>query len=309
MPPATPKCPQPHKLVKTGVIAIHQLPLAFRRWSTCGQLSIASETHHIKSHDTNMALRPVFIIALLAALSAACHAQFDGSNFGQPKICRPFQCPRKNDEPVPKWPYKVKSMGCASSSGGMMAMKTSKTGNDDDPLEDCCHAKQACLQTCGSVKHLCQEEFMKCGERTCKVLSDSTKREECSRTIELQKVMQSLDNCNEFDQYQQQNCQCVAKDKVPKARVNFLTRFYKKYNPDDVAKAEKLAGKADTVRKMSTLVIKLVQKYPEAIKVIEDPNQAMMDRILKESKKKDDDDDDGEKDDESNAEDLGTEEL
>ena len=244
-----------------------------------------------------------FLLALLAAV-ASVNAQFDQANFGQPKICTPFKC-MKDQEAVPKWPYKVKSMGCSNAMGGMMAMQPGKSGGDD-PLEECCHAKAACIQTCGSVKHLCQEEFMKCGERTCAALSDSKESEDCNRTIELQKILSGLDNCNEYDQFQRQNCKCVDKDKAAKERVQFLTRFYEKYNAEEVGKAKKLAAKADTVRKMASLVVKLAQKYPECIKIIEDPNKAMMDKIMKgaDNYKKEN----GEEDD-SIPDDLGTEEL
>lgn len=245
------------------------------------------------------------LIAVVFTISnCVVEAQFDGANFGQPKICPTFKC-SKDQEPVPKWPYRVKSMGCASSSGGMMAMQPSKMGGED-PLEDCCHAKQVCLQTCGSVKHLCQEDFMKCGDRTCAAIGSSKDREDCTRTIELQKMLSGMDTCNEYDNYQRQNCKCVAKDDAPKERAKFLTRFYEKYNPEDVSKAKKLATKADTVRKMATLVGKLVQKYPKAIKIIEDPNKAMMDKIMKESKEEKKD---NKEEDESTAEDMGTEEL
>ena len=234
---------------------------------------------------------------------ASVNAQFDKANFGEPKICKPFRC-SKGQEPVPKWPYKVKSMGCSSSMGGMMAMTPGKS-DGPDPLEDCCHAKAACLQTCGSVKHLCQEQFMKCGEATCAAIADPKASDDCSKPLELQKIMSSLDNCNEYDNYQRQNCKCVDEDEAQKERVKFVTRFYEKYNPEDVGKAKKLAAKADTVRKMATLVTKLAVKYPKCIKIIEDPNKAYMDKIMKEANEKKEDDDD----EDSAAEDLGTEEL
>ncbi|CAJ1939590.1 unnamed protein product [Cylindrotheca closterium] len=247
------------------------------------------------------------IAALFAALSSLVKAQFDGGDFGhQPAICPPFRC-RKGQEPVPKWPYKVKSMGCAASSGGMMAMQPSSMGQED-PLEDCCHSREVCLQTCGSVKHLCIEEFQKCSERTCASLSKSVDRQDCNKKVELQKMLAGMsNNCRDYDNYQRQACKCVDEDKADKEKVKFLTRFYEKHNPEDVGKAEKLAAKADTARKMSTVIVKLVQKYPKAMKIIEDPNKAMMDKILKEAKEKKDDTD--EEDDESTAEDMGTDEL
>ena len=68
-----------------------------------------------------------------------------------------------------------------------------------------------------------------------------------------------------------------------------------------------LAKKADTIRKMGTLLGKLIAKFPQSIKQVKDPQQLEMERMMKEARDKPDAvDDDSEGND---ADDLGTDEL
>jgi hypothetical protein len=53
-----------------------------------------------------------------------------------------------------------------------------------------------------------------------------------------------------------------------------------------VEKAKELAKKADSTTKMAGLFKKLLAKYPDAIQKIEDPQQAMYQKMMDEAKEK-----------------------
>jgi hypothetical protein len=199
-------------------------------------------------------------------------------------------------------------------------------------IDACCHHRNACVQTCGSLKAVCEQDFLLCGETACQTLSnddndnDSTDEEKnqlrtCTQHMQLQKIIHSMDSCAEYAKAQTKNCQCLPSKEAPKARMEFLTQFYSEYdNPseqqqnddgdDNVNNNKKkklraLAGKADTARKMSTLIGKLVKKYPQAIQYVEDPQEEYMERMMKDAlEEENDNDDDG-----TGMEDLGVEEL
>jgi hypothetical protein len=88
---------------------------------------------------------------LVALILVSTEAQFDG--FGKARMCKPYSCPT-DLEPVPKWPLQLTSTGC-SSMGGMQVFATINT--EEDPMRICCDLRNACLQTCGSIKTFCDE--------------------------------------------------------------------------------------------------------------------------------------------------------
>merc|ERR1719399_520413 len=80
--------------------------------------------------------------------------------------CKPFYCGRTT-EPVPAWPFQVKSTGCAGfgkSGKKMTARVDRKTGK---LLERCCDMRHACLQICASSKKKCDSQFKTCAEEAC----------------------------------------------------------------------------------------------------------------------------------------------
>jgi hypothetical protein len=236
-------------------------------------------------------------VLFLAASSA--RAQFENLNFGQPKECPPFRC-RKNEEPVPKWPLQLESSGC-SHAGAMMNVKEGEKV-EETVLDACCHQRNACLQTCGSLRVICEQDFLVCGETACQTLSNDDDDEEeeekkeqqsCKQQLQLQKLLRSMDSCDEYARAQNKNCQCVSSKKAPEARLEFLTQFYSEYNPSEQQndedgnynkKIRALAAKADTARKLSTLIGKLVKKYPQAIKHVKDPKEEYMANMMKEGR-------------------------
>lgn len=219
------------------------------------------------------------LLASILATTTVTAVDFGGGDFGKQKFCPPYRC-RKGEEPVPKWPLKLTSPGCAGMGG--MAMFGGK-GGDDDGLTQCCDLRHACHQTCGSLKTACDEEFQKCIEDTCNA-RDGEAKEACESSSGIYKIMVQMDNsCQKYDSEQYTHCECVKEGKVAEAREKILQKFYKKFNPDSAHKVPNLAAKADNSRKMAALMGKLYKKWPEAIKRVKDPQQEEMERMMKQA--------------------------
>jgi len=197
---------------------------------------------------------------------------------GGNKDCPPFLC-GKGKNPVPKWPMSIKSPGCTSGGGGLMLMRPGST-DENDPFTPCCDTKNACYQICGSKKSACDEEFKLCMIRECEKKEGDAKAN-CTKNMEVQKMVLNFGGCQEFDEGQRQSCACVEKETVASRRKRVISNFYKKYNPEGMNKVEGLAAKTDSARKLAALLNKLTTKYPESITRIEDPSKKMMDDLLK----------------------------
>mmetsp|Transcript_54687 Transcript_54687/g.62040 ORF Transcript_54687/g.62040 Transcript_54687/m.62040 type:complete len:260 (+) Transcript_54687:192-971(+) len=228
----------------------------------------------------------IFVVVLVIGFdffSLAAEGPNFGQGFGEPKFCKPYKC-SKGQTPVNKWPLSFKSTGCASLGGGI-SMTAIAPGSDANQIhESCCDKRIACLQICGNTKMNCDDEFQQCTKDVCSKASDE---EKCLKSTSILSMMINFENCQTYDQMQHSHCNCVASEDVPKERQEILRKFYKKFSPDSVDKVEGLAKKADTTRKMANLMGKLVRKYyPETIQKIKDPQQEMMENIMKRDKAK-----------------------
>jgi len=251
-----------------------------------------------------MMCRLSFLLVLIAStILSSVTAQFEGFG-GEPKFCPPFRC-KKDEEPVPKWPLKLESTGC-SGMGGMQIF--SPGANADTPQESCCDLRHACIQTCGSSKAACDKEFLACGITACETLTGEEKKT-CVSSSSMNQILVQLDTCQRYDAAQYSNCECVPEKEAANRRERVLRAFYKKFNPDAVDKVPGLAAKADTPAKMVGLLLKLYKKYPTVIKKVKDAQQEAMDKLMKEAAEKAENKDDGDDEVESDAEDLGTDEL
>lgn len=265
-------------------------------------------------------LMQVAVVAMLL-LAAIVEAQFDGG-FGEKKFCKPYSCP-KDHEPVPKWPLKLSSTGC-SSMGGMQVF--SGITDDEDPMRVCCDLRHACLQTCGSIKTFCDDEYVQCGKDVCVGMTSEDEKSKCEKSASINDIMVKMDGCQRYDQEQYKHCECVPKDLVQNKRERVIRAFYKKYNPESVDKVSGLMQKVDTTAKMVGLLLKLYKKYPSVIQKVKDPKQEMMEKMMKESRDKEakadgstppsatpttttDTDASVNMDEESDTEDLGVDEL
>jgi len=199
--------------------------------------------------------------------------------FGGDKPCPAYRC-SKGMTPVPKSRLKFTSKGCGAMGSGVMMMGM---GSGNEKYSSCCDLWHACYQTCGASKQGCDDGFKQCSKVICGPDDD------CVKSADLNTMMLNMGGCSVYDQAQYQACECVEKSKVEEKRADAIRYFYKKHAPDNVDKAKQLAKKADTTSKMAGLIKKLVAKYPKCIAKIQDPQQAMYERMMKESKKESDD--------------------
>jgi hypothetical protein len=201
--------------------------------------------------------------------------------------------------------------------GGMQVF--SGITDDDDPMRICCDLRHACLQTCGSIKTFCDEEYVQCGKDVCAAMTDEEQKSKCEKSASINDIMVKMDGCQRYDQEQYKHCECVPKDSVQKKRERVIRAFYKKYNPENVDKVSGLIQKVDTTAKMVGLLLKLYKKYPTVIQKVKDPQQEMMEKIMKENRDKDTatdsspptttTTDSSKTDEDSDTEDLGVDEL
>jgi len=255
-----------------------------------------------------------FLTLIMIALFVVSGDNFADQFGGAPKFCPPYRCP-KGQEPVPKWPLKIESMGCSMGGGGMQMLQPGKE-KAPDVHEECCDLRHACLQTCGSINTHCEEEFTKCSDAVCDAMTDG-KKEKCKSSLGIHKLMIQMqgngpNSCQQYDALQFSHCDCVPTDQANAKRERILRNFYRKFNPDAVDKVPSLMKKIDgNKRKMVGLLLALYKKFPKAISKVKDPQQEMMENMMRDVKteKEEEVEEIDEDVEESDAEDLGTDEL
>lgn len=267
---------------------------------------------HLQPMHTSFILTTTLLLLLVPAVVMA---QIDGLG-GTPKFCPPYRCVGKDEEPVPKWPLQLQSTGC-NGMGGMTVFSAGSSNTNDKPSAQdmCCDLRHACLQTCGAPKDICDMEFTQCVSTVCDTIHDVEEKKQCEQSVSISKLMVQMEqSCKKYDDAQRSHCECVPKQEVPGKRERVLRAFYNKFNRESIDKVEGLAKKADTSTKMVGLLLKLYKKYPEVIQKVQDPQQDYMEKIMKESREKEKTEPKKQDrtvadNDESEIEDLGTEEL
>lgn len=215
----------------------------------------------------------LFILNFLISIRNAT-ADFDPNMMDQ--VCPPFRCSR-GTVPVPKRRLQFSSSGCNSMSGATMFNPNESKG----PSVKCCDIRNACYQICGATKDFCDEQMQKCNTEVCNELPNAELKESCEKQASINVALTKFGGCRDYDAAQNSSCDCVKKDDAPERRKKVLERFYEKHAPDSLQKVEALAQKADSTKKLAALLTKLITKYPNAIKRIEDPNQRLMDDLMK----------------------------
>jgi hypothetical protein len=191
--------------------------------------------------------------------------------------------------------------------GGMQVFAGGSS--DDDAQTPCCDLRHACISTCGASKSFCDEDFLKCTKATCEAMNDAEERKKCDSSAGIHDLMIKMDQCQKYDAEQYSHCECVPKEDAIMKREKVLRAFYKKFNPDNVDKVAALAKKADNPKKMAGLLLKLYKKYPSVITKVKDPQQQMMEDMMKKGVPSTKDEGDDEEEEESDADDLGVDEL
>eukprot|EP00568_Trieres_chinensis_P013723 CAMPEP_0183294690 /NCGR_PEP_ID=MMETSP0160_2-20130417/2923_1 /TAXON_ID=2839 ORGANISM="Odontella Sinensis, Strain Grunow 1884" /NCGR_SAMPLE_ID=MMETSP0160_2 /ASSEMBLY_ACC=CAM_ASM_000250 /LENGTH=256 /DNA_ID=CAMNT_0025456049 /DNA_START=54 /DNA_END=824 /DNA_ORIENTATION=- len=227
-------------------------------------------------------LLPLMLLTAYVAAKDEDSQGFDGIPDLGRKNCPKFKC-SGGYTPVQKLRPKFESSGCNSMGSGMVY---SGMSNSELPSAPCCDQWHACYQVCGSTKRLCDESFKKCADKACAEVADEKIRKDCEQQVSVSSMMLGFDDCRKFDSAQLAACQCVESSSVKRQRKDVIKGFYKKYVPGglDESKIASLAEKADQNSKMAGLLLKLLTKYPKAIKQVKDPQQAKMEEMMKRAK-------------------------
>lgn len=198
------------------------------------------------------------------------------------KECPPFKCDA-DLVAVPKRPLKLTSTGsCNGLAGGSMSMFSAS--KSEDVLSHCCDIRQACDQICGASLKMCNDALEACMNATCAIAAE---KGECERSASVHKLMTQLgDGCSKLVPAQTSNCQCMSPERATKRREQVLADLYKKHAPESVDKVSNLVEKATTPKKFATLLAKLIDKYPKAIRIKKDPTAAYFENIVKQAKDK-----------------------
>ena len=117
-------------------------------------------------------------------------------------------------------------------------------------------------------------------------LNAGPNKAKCDQDVSLKKMMIQYSGCTKYDQGQRAGCECVKEKDLGSSRKEVLKKFYKSYNPDglDEKKIDGLLAKVDSAPKFSSLLQKLVGKYPKSIKRVKDKGSQFMDDFLKKEK-------------------------
>lgn len=201
----------------------------------------------------------------------------DIPGFGD-KPCPLFRC-STGQVPVPKERRKYTSLGCSAMGGGMMMTPGIHNG-EKDKFAPCCDLWHTCYQICGSPKRVCDETFKTCSEKACGT------DEQCTKNAEMKGMMMKFGGCEKYNKLQFQGCDCIPKADAEDKRSEALKYFYRKHAPNGNASPQDLAKKADSTAKMASLMRKLIAKYPKSIKIEVDPQQEMMEKMMRDSREK-----------------------
>lgn len=208
--------------------------------------------------------------------------------FGGPgATCKSFRC-TKDKIPVPKRSLRLTSTGC-SMGGGMSMFSVGGDDDRDSEIRPCCDRRHACFGLCGASKKKCDALFKKCTDTTCAGLVDDEAKKACESSASLKTLMAGMSGCKDFDAAQLQACDCVAKDKADKRKTQVLTDFYTKWGGEKKAevgpKVAKLLEKSKSPSAFAFTLMRLVNKFPQCIKQVVDPQAAYMADLMKNSKK------------------------
>uniref|UniRef100_A0A7S1BAG3 Uncharacterized protein n=1 Tax=Corethron hystrix TaxID=216773 RepID=A0A7S1BAG3_9STRA len=217
------------------------------------------------------------ICFIFASVANAQYDEYDSPDMPKPPVCPDFQC-GDDLELVPQLPIKLTSPGCDHNSSLRLTKKDSK---EDPEVTLCCDRKHACYQTCGSDKAVCDATFNKCNLDYCSSLSTS-KQIKCKASAKNSNIMVQFGHCSSFTNLQKENCECVPKEKAQDVRDQAIAAFYDEYAGDQQSQTEKvkkLMAKTTTSKNLANLFSMLVEKYPSAVKEVEDEQALMMERM------------------------------
>lgn len=217
----------------------------------------------------------------LAASAAAVNYGADDyeSLFGSGGLlrpCEPFSCPGLQ-EMAQKRPMILEAQGgCNKMKGGegagQMLNQLNHRVKDDSPIQECCVLRQACGMICGASHTFCDQQLSQCMKDQCE---DAEDEETCAKDIKSieESIEEDGGRCQQHAKIQQGVCQCVEPEFIVDKRTRILKDTYKRHAKANLHKVDALMAKADTTKKMATIVARLVSKYPKMVRLVKDPEE------------------------------------
>jgi len=134
----------------------------------------------------------------------------------------------------------------------------------------CCDFHDVCYGICGMKMKICEDRFSQCLNNVCGAYG-SEQKDSCLQTANTFKMGTKLLGCQLFQESQNSNCQCVAKDTVQQKRKEDLDNLLHKYG--DSRDGSALMGEKKSTNKYAKLVADVIEAhYPDSIE-IRDPRR------------------------------------
>jgi len=166
------------------------------------------------------------------------------------------QCP-PGQTGVTKQGYQAYGNGC-----GTAGIKVSS----EFDFEDCCtYTHDVCYVTCGMPKSKCESLFGDCMKDYCKK-NHPDRLPDCNSNGQMYTMGTTLMGGKYYKEGQDEACDCVPDAEAPARQKEELQSFYKKWQPDQISKADSLYKKYKD--NFPRLRMMLNQKYKHSVKVI-----------------------------------------
>eukprot|EP00466_Bigelowiella_natans_P008948 jgi/Bigna1/133625/aug1.22_g8333 len=182
-----------------------------------------------------------------------------GGLFGE---CKQFRCKKGSLPVMTEDGWNLWANGC-----GAMGIQVS---SGEFNFTRCCDFHDVCYGICGMKMKICEDRFSQCLNNVCGAYG-SEQKDSCLQTANTFKMGTKLLGCQLFQESQNSNCQCVAKDTVQQKRKEDLDNLLHKYG--DSRDGSALMGEKKSTNKYAKLVADVIEAhYPDSIE-IRDPRR------------------------------------
>lgn len=206
-----------------------------------------------------MVLARVLVLALLSAHAAAIQ-DFDFSDLGKYVApCPSFTC-SAGEKPAPKKDFVFTANGCGTADLPISARAE---------FEECCNRHDACYSVCGMDKATCEKRLKKCMKAKCKAHWDPHQRDECQSTAQLLSIGANMITCPAYQDAQAEACECVPSHEFTDANRERLVHFLKENGaPEEDLWDDEIDSLLEKYKRDEpTMFLRLLKKYPDAVKI------------------------------------------
>ena len=159
--------------------------------------------------------------------------------------------------------YQVVANGCGTVGFQLQQMETMD-------FTECCNWHDACYATCGLKKSTCEKKFDQCLKKMCTSLSDATLQGQCQQNKSLYVMGVQMMGCQAYQDSQAEACTCVkSKADVSEAYKARIQQLYETHGEEEALSLETTQATLleKYTGKESTMLFRLLKKFPRAVKV------------------------------------------